>query len=103
MLRYLIFPEEQQNRSPNPLEDYTLAGTTLLPANFGSIAPVNIFLGENNSGKSRFMREIMRDGALRVVSLHAEQKEAASGRNKIEKGLPIEWKAFFVLWNWIAW
>lgn len=72
MLRYLTFSEEQQKRSPNPLEDYELAEVELLPIYFGSIATVNIFLGENNSGKSRFMREIMRSEKLKTISIVGE-------------------------------
>lgn len=87
MLRYLLFPEEQQNRSPNPLDDYSLANTKLLPANFGSIAQVNIFLGENNSGKSRFMREIMRSKDLRTIDSKELHSKIIKRLNFLENDL----------------
>lgn len=48
---------------------YTLGNTNLLPSFFGDVAPINIFIGENNSGKSRFMREIMKSSPVRMISL----------------------------------
>lgn len=77
MLRYIIFPEKQLQRSPNPLEDFFLAGTSILPMNFGGIAAFNIFLGENNSGKSRFMRDIMRDSDLQTIDLQLPKNSDA--------------------------
>ena len=69
MSRYLAFSQSQNEQSPNPLIDYKLATTELLPLYFGDINSVNIFLGENNSGKSRFMREIMRSSEIRTIAL----------------------------------
>lgn len=69
MLRYLAFPEEQKEQNNGGLKDYNLVDSKLLPNNFGNIAAVNIFLGENNSGKSRFMREIMRNSQTFTISI----------------------------------
>lgn len=83
MQRFLTFPDIQRDRSPNPLTDYLLSGGQLLPDHFGPVAPVNIFLGENNSGKSRFMREIMRDKvAIIPVDLEIEAVRTAIRRLK---------------------
>jgi predicted ATPase len=80
MSRYLAFSEAQQKRSPNPLDDFSLTSAKLLPNHFGAIAPINIFLGENNSGKSRFMRELMRSAELKVVNI---EKDFASIEEKL--------------------
>ncbi|NML65911.1 AAA family ATPase [Hymenobacter sp. RP-2-7] len=65
MPRYINFSEGQQKLGL--VEDYKLSGAKLLPECFGAIANINIFLGENNSGKSRFMRYIMRDSKLQTI------------------------------------
>jgi hypothetical protein len=69
MERYLVFELSEDDARRSDFADYTLGNTSLLPRYFGEIAPVNIFLGENNSGKSRFMREIMRHDPARVLDL----------------------------------
>lgn len=60
MERYLSFELSADDASRSDFAAYTLGNNGLLPNYFGSIAPINIFLGENNSGKSRFMRAIMK-------------------------------------------
>jgi hypothetical protein len=60
MVRYLTFQIPQPEIKESLFAGYTLSNASLLPSHFGSINPVNILLGENNSGKSRFMREIMK-------------------------------------------
>jgi hypothetical protein len=66
MARYLSFELPQEEVYSSPFTDYTLGDSELLPHYFGNMAHVNIFLGENNSGKSRFMREIMKRDPARV-------------------------------------
>jgi hypothetical protein len=66
MPSYLTF-ESKSEGIANPFNDYTLDEPSILPNHFGTIAPVNIFLGENNSGKSRFMRQIMKNNLLKNV------------------------------------
>jgi hypothetical protein len=51
-----------------------LGDTELMPRHFGDVAPVNIFLGENNSGKSRFMREIMKHNPTRAFDFELAEK-----------------------------
>jgi AAA15 family ATPase/GTPase len=58
--QYNGFNQEYHTHKDVYFNNYTLGATSLLPKYFGSIAPINIFLGENNSGKSRFMRDIMK-------------------------------------------
>lgn len=80
MPRYLKF-EPKSEGVKNELQDYTLDNNSLLPSYFGNLAPINIFLGENNSGKSRFMREIMRQEIIRTVNLgitHQDFKRSLS-------------------------
>jgi len=67
MPRYLAFSPDQNQRQPNPLDSYSLGSTELLPICFGDINCINIFLGENNSGKSRFMRELMRSEKIKII------------------------------------
>ncbi|GAB2784730.1 hypothetical protein HNQ93_002480 [Hymenobacter luteus] len=67
MPRYVAFSTEQNQRDNNPLQAYALSGSDLLPMYFGAINSVNILLGENNSGKSRFMREVMRSVDVKTI------------------------------------
>lgn len=87
MSRYLAFSENQQKRSPNPLEDFSLTTAELLPEYFGIVANINIFLGENNSGKSRFMREVMRSGEMRAVTVNNEFFTIKSDLLSLEKSI----------------
>jgi hypothetical protein len=73
--RYLTFSTSDDQTQIDSLSVYSLAETGLLPANFGPIGGISIFLGENNSGKSRFMREIMRDSGLTTIHLWSEYQQ----------------------------
>ncbi|MBD2716727.1 AAA family ATPase [Microvirga sp. STR05] len=75
MPRYLAFSDAQNQRKSNPLESYIISGAELLPRYFGIINSVNIFLGENNSGKSRFMREVMRSAEIKTIKDEGNQKD----------------------------
>jgi predicted ATPase len=66
MARYLSFELSPDDARKSDFPAYTLGTSSLLPHYFGDVAPVNIFLGENNSGKSRFMRSIMRCNPTRI-------------------------------------
>lgn len=69
MSGYLSFEIPKEEIYSSVFNDYTLGEASLLPNYFGELAPVNVFLGENNSGKSRFMREIMKRDSTRVFNI----------------------------------
>jgi hypothetical protein len=73
--RYLTFSASDDQLQTDSLAAYSLTGAELLPTNFGPIGSINIFLGENNSGKSRFMREIMRDSGLTTMHLWPDYQQ----------------------------
>ncbi|RZK44347.1 MAG: hypothetical protein EOO61_04125 [Hymenobacter sp.] len=66
MTRFLSLELSPDDAKKSDFPAYKLGKTALLPHYFGDVAPVNIFLGENNSGKSRFMRSIMKCNPTRV-------------------------------------
>lgn len=69
MERYLSFELSRSDAEQSDFALYTLGNTSLLPHYFGDIAPVNVFLGENNSGKSRFMRAIMKCNPTKLFDI----------------------------------
>jgi predicted ATP-dependent endonuclease of OLD family len=75
MERYLSFELSADDAKQSDFIDYTLGTDLLLPHYFGNIAPINIFLGENNSGKSRFMRAIMKCNPTRFFTFDSIHKE----------------------------
>jgi predicted ATPase len=72
MDKFISFEFSQSEAARSEFAHYHLGTTGLLPYYFGSIAPVNIFLGENNSGKSRFMREIIKIQPIKVFSANLQ-------------------------------
>lgn len=70
MERYLSFELSADDASQSDFAAYSLGSNDILPHYFGGIAPINIFLGENNSGKSRFMRAIMKCNPTKVFAGH---------------------------------
>jgi hypothetical protein len=74
MAHYLSFELTEDAAKQSDFADYALGTSNLLPRYFGELAPVNIFLGENNSGKSRFMREIMKRDQTRVFDFDVLNK-----------------------------
>jgi predicted ATP-dependent endonuclease of OLD family len=72
MERYLSFELSSDDAQQSDFAAYTLGTTKLLPSFFGDVAPINVFLGENNSGKSRFMRAIMKCNPTRIIEINPE-------------------------------
>lgn len=63
MINVIFKTKTDFNVSPNELisihDDYTLNGSAYA---FGDLSKTNIFIGENNSGKSRFLRYLFKEG-----------------------------------------
>jgi hypothetical protein len=74
MARYISFELSQDDAQRSDFAHYSLGAVNLSPNYFGDLASTNIFLGENNSGKSRYMRAIMRLGAIRLFNLESTFK-----------------------------
>lgn len=73
--RYLTFVADKDDAHSQALDSYKILGSDILPFNFGPIAQVNVLLGENNSGKSRFMRAVMRDNQMHSIQLWSNYQD----------------------------
>jgi len=85
MERYLSFELSDDDAQKSDFAAYTLGDSNLLPHYFGDVAPINIFLGENNSGKSRFMRSIMKCHPTRMMNF-TEIVDELGEKIKIARG-----------------
>ncbi|MDO7877834.1 AAA family ATPase [Hymenobacter sp. ASUV-10] len=83
MARYLVLELSEDEALQNDLRHYTLGSTELLPRYFGDLAPVNILLGENNSGKSRLMRELMRRNPTRIFAIDSTVEMLVDATNAV--------------------
>ncbi|MCB2411113.1 ATP-dependent nuclease [Hymenobacter lucidus] len=84
MAYYLSFELSDDDANRSDFADYTLGTSELLPNHFGELAPINIFLGENNSGKSRFMREIMKCNPTRTFDYSIAERLEGHVENALE-------------------
>jgi AAA15 family ATPase/GTPase len=85
MEHYLSFELSADDANKADFSLYTLGKTKLLPDFFGDIAPINIFLGENNSGKSRFMRTIMKCNPTRIIKINSENTLSGTIQNALSQ------------------